>query len=333
MLKYWKDVIFLPKNRGGLLMGERTVIITGANSGIGKAATIKFATEGCRVIMACRDVDRSKKAQMEIMAATKSERVELMELDVSSFESIRKFCDEFKTKYETLDILIHNAAYFNHGEKSYQFSRDQIELTFATNTFGPYLLTKLLADHLAKSEDPRILNACTTNIRYFFDPKRKIEFDNLQGEFKDSKPYSVYVNYGNSKMALLMLTFKMAEHYHEQGIKVNAVQIPVIKVSKETIKKVSPGYRIIARLQNLLGDSQESMANTYFHLCTSEEFKNVTGRLVNDKRKIVNSSHYGSGIKDVVKQFFDKDVYPTYADNREIIEKVWELSARLTEEA
>lgn len=311
-------------------MENRTVIITGANSGIGKAAAIKFAKEGFHVVMACRNIERSKKAQKEVIDASNGDQVELMELDVSSMSSIRRFCTEFKQRYEKLDILIHNAAYFNHGEKIYQFSADQLELTFATNTFGPYLMTKLLVDHLAKSEDPRILNACTTNIRYFFDPKRKIEFDNLQGELKDSKPYSVYINYGNSKMAFLMLTFKMADVYKGAEIKVNAIQIPAIKVSKETIKKLSRGYRVIASLQSFISDSQESMGDTYFHICTSEDFKDVTGKLINDKREVVKSSHYGSSIKDVVKQFFDKNVYPTYADDQELIEKVWELSDRLT---
>ncbi|WP_261178468.1 SDR family NAD(P)-dependent oxidoreductase [Anaerobacillus sp. CMMVII] len=191
-------------------------------------------------------------------------------------------------------------------------------------------MTQLLVDHLAKSEDPRILNACTTNIRYFFDPKRKIEFDNLQGELKHTKPYSVYVNYGNSKMALLMLTFKMAEELKDVGIKVNAVQIPAIKISKDTLKKLTPMYRMIATVQTFFSDSQESMGDTYFHITTSEEFKDVTGKLINDKREIVRRSHYGSGVGDVIKQFRDQGVYPRYADSQEIIEQVWELSKKLT---
>ena len=124
----------------------------------------------------------SSAVQKEIIEITKNTNVDLMELDVSSFDSIRTFCTAFKSKYPRLDILIHNAAYLNHGEKEYKLSPEHIELSFATNTFGPFLMTRLLADHLAKSQDPRILNACTTNIKNFFDPKRKIEFDNLRGE-------------------------------------------------------------------------------------------------------------------------------------------------------
>ncbi|CAN5441455.1 N/A [soil metagenome] len=311
-------------------MKDKIVIITGANSGIGKAATLKFANEGYRVIMACRNLKIAKPVQEEIMATTKNQEIDLMKLDVSSFGSIRSFWDDFKIKYDKLDILIHNAGYFNHGEKVYQLSKDNIELSFATNTFGPFLMTNLLMEALERSDDPRILNACTTNIRHFFDPKRKIDFDNLRGEFKESRPYNVYKNYGDSKMALLMLTFKMAEEYKNKGIKINAVQIPAIKISKDTIKKFKGFWKILAIVQNNFSQPQESMADTYFHICTSDEFKNVTGKLINDKIEIVYSSHYNSDISSAIKQFLDKKVYPRYADDKNITDKVWDLSKELT---
>ena len=165
-----------------IITKDKIVIITGANSGIGKAAALKFAEEEYRVIMACRNIEISSAVQRDIMEITKNTHVDLMELDVSSFDSIRTFCTAFKSKYPRLDILIHNAAYLNHGEKEYKLSPEDVELSFATNIIGPFLMTRLLADHLTKSPDPRILHACTTNIKNFFDPKRKIEFDNLRGE-------------------------------------------------------------------------------------------------------------------------------------------------------
>ncbi len=119
-------------------MKDKIVIITGANSGIGKAAALKFATEGYRVIMACRKMEMSRAAQKEITEVSNHTHVDLMELDVSSFDSIRTFCSAFKAKHPRLDILIHNAAYLSHGEKEYKLSPEHIELTFATNTFGPF---------------------------------------------------------------------------------------------------------------------------------------------------------------------------------------------------
>lgn len=314
-------------------MDDKIVVITGANSGIGKAAAIKFASEGYTVVMACRNLEKGKCAKQEIIESSKNPHVDLLQLDISSFKSIRQFSTMLKDKYPKLDILIHNAAYLNHGEKQYLLSRDGIELSFATNTVGPFLLTRKLIGMLEKSEDARVLHSCTTNIRHFFDPKRKIEFDNLQGEFKDERPYSAYKFYGDTKMALLLMTFKMADELRGQGISVNAVQIPAIKLSKETIKKLQSGWRFAARIQNVFSAPRDTMADTYYHICTSDEFKTVTGKLINDKRKVMESSHYSAGLTQDIKQLMDQNVYPKYADDQENIGRVWDLCVSLTRDS
>lgn len=311
-------------------MKDKIVIITGANSGIGKAATLKFATEGYCVVMACRNMEISKTVQKELIAVSKNTNIDLMELDISSFDSIRAFSSAFKDKYPRLDILIHNAAYLNHGEKEYKLSPEHIELSFATNTFGPFLMTRLLTGHLEKSENPRILHACTTNIKNFFDPKRKIDFDNIQGEHRDSRPYSVYKMYGDSKMALLMLTFKMAEEFKHQGIHINALQINRVKLSKETIKKMTSFWKVLAWAQNPTSSLPPDMANTYFHICTSDEFKNVSGQLINHKREIVKPSRTEKGFNQV-KNIFGSGTYPNYATEPLYVEKLWEICNTVTE--
>ncbi|GHH98067.1 SDR family NAD(P)-dependent oxidoreductase [Neobacillus kokaensis] len=311
-------------------MNNKIVIITGANSGIGKAAALKFAKEGFSVIMACRNLEISKAVQKEIMEVTKNTNVDLIELDVSSFDSIRSFCTAFKSKYPRLDILIHNAAYLNHGEKEYKLSPEHIELSFATNTFGPFLMTRLLADHLTKSSDSRVLNACTTNIKNFFDPKRKIEFDNLRGELKGKRPYSTYKMYGDSKMALLMLTFKMAEEYKSMGIKINALQINRVKLSKETIEKMHSVWKVFARVQNLTNPLPSGMADNYFQICTSEAFNDVTGQLINHKLEILQPSTSEKGFSQL-KNIFGSSSYPRYAIDRQNVEQIWRLSNTLTE--
>lgn len=312
-------------------MKDKIVVITGANSGIGKAAALKFATEGYYVIMACRNLDISRPVQKEITEASNHPNVELMELDVSSFGSIRAFCSAFKAKYPRLDILIHNAAYLNHGEKEYKLSPEHIELSFATNTFGPVLMTRLLEDHLERSQDPKVLNACTTNIKHFFDPKRKIEFDNLRGEYRDTRPFSVYKMYGDSKMALLMLTFKMAEQWKSRGIKINALQINRVKLSKATIQKLSPLWKVLAWAQNLTNPLPSGMAENYFHICTSDEFKHVTGQLINHKREIMQPAASEEGLAQL-KNIFGFESYPRYATDAQNIEKIWSLSTRLTQD-
>ncbi|TVY03054.1 SDR family NAD(P)-dependent oxidoreductase [Cohnella terricola] len=311
-------------------MRDKIVVITGANSGIGKAASLKFASEGYRVVMACRNLEISKTVQQEIMHRTNNPNVDLMELDVASFDSIRDFCSAFKAAYPRLDILIHNAAYLNHGEKEYKLSPEHIEISFATNAFGPFLMTRLLADHLAKSQDPRILHACTTNIKHFFDPKRKIDFDNLRGEYRESRRHNVYKMYGDSKMALLMLNFKLAEELKSQGIKVNALQINRVKLSKETIRKMRSIWKVLAWAQNLTNPLPSGMADNYFHICTSDEYKEVTGQLINHKREIVQLASSEKGIHQL-KNIFGSGTYPNYATDAYNIEKIWGMSIALTE--
>jgi len=313
-------------------MQDRIVMITGANSGIGKAAALQFAAEGYTVIMACRNMELGMKAQEEIIDSSQNNRVHLMELDMSSFNSIHCFCTEYKKLYPALDILIHNAAYCNHGEK-FRLSSDQIELTFATNVFGPYLLTTLLLDCLKKSADPRILHAGSNIIKHFFDPKQKIEFDNLRGELKESKSHSVYKMYCQSKMALLMLTFKMAEEYKVDGIKVNALQINGAKMSKATIEKFTTPWRLIARVQNIFFPPPSTMANHYFEICTSDKYKHITGTLFNDKREVIQPlSNDKQGPITKIKQVLGSNTYPKYADDQMVIEQLWTLSKQLTGE-
>lgn len=311
-------------------MPEQIVIITGANSGIGKAAAYRFAIEGYNVVMACRNMEISQKVQNEIIETSKNDHVDLKQLDVSSFDSVRQFCQEFNEEYNKLDILIHNAAYFNHGEK-HRVSNNNVELTFATNVFGPFLMSTLLLDSLKKSEDARILHAGSNIIKHFFDPKRKIDLNSLQGAYKNKKKFSVYQMYGQSKMALIMLTFKLAEELENESIKVNALQINGAKMSKNTIKKVKPHYRPIAWVQNVFFPPAAYMADNYFELCTSDKFKYTTGKLVNDKLNIMQPSpEEPLSFFKQLKQIVGNHVYPSYANDKNTTETLWEFSRNIT---
>lgn len=306
-------------------MDVKIAVITGANSGIGKETALKFAHEGYAVVMACRNLKKSKKVQDEIIAASKNDNVLLMHLDMSSFESIKSFADEFKRNFSKLDILINNAAYFNHGE-DYRLSADGIETTFATNVTGPFLLIHLLLEQLKKSEDARVLNASSNIIKHFFSPKKEIDFNNLQ-EITDSKyKHSVYTCYRNSKMAFLMLTFKLARDFAETGIKFYSLQINGARMSKETLKKFKPGWRFIACIQNLFFPPAEFMANNYFEICTSEKFRNKTGIHLNHKLEIMKPGPE----KPSIKHIRGIDYYPFYAENKPIQNKIWEFCRSAT---
>lgn len=311
-------------------MNQRTVIITGANSGIGKAAAKKFAEKNHTVIMGCRNLEKSRPVRDQIADLYGNDRVYLEEVDMSSFESIRTFCNNYYEKYEKLDILIHNAAYFNHGAP-YKQSPDGIELTFATNVAGPFLMTMLLHDLLTESNDARILHAGSNIIKHFLNPKKEIEFEQIQKVPKNPRSHCVYINYRNSKMALLMLTFRMAKKFSDDGINVYSIQINGATMSKEALMKVKPHWRIIARIQNLFFRSPEFTTNLYLDICTSDRFKNTSGVQLNHKLKIMRPAKVNAGITTDIKQGIGADVFPAYALNDEVSDKVWKICNNLTQ--
>lgn len=314
---------------------SKIIIITGSNSGIGKAAALKFAQQGYTVVMACRNLATSAKAQESIIAASGNNNVDLMQLDVSSFESIRDFVLEFGNKYPKLDILINNAGFFNYGEKQYQLSTQNIEMSFATNAFGPFLLTKLLRPLLAKSDDPRVLNASTTNIKYFFNPKRSIDWDNLQGELRHERKYDAYKMYGDSKMAFLMLSFMQSEEFEPDGININSILIPAIKISSEKLRGFKTFYwRTMARLMNLTARPQGDMAACYYEICTSDRFRNMSSKLFSINLDIMEKP-------DPLKEWSSKTTFnqlrrmtmvPRYAVMPDNMKKIWDLATKLTQE-
>jgi NAD(P)-dependent dehydrogenase (short-subunit alcohol dehydrogenase family) len=306
-------------------MNQKIVIITGANSGIGKEAALKFAQQEYTLIMACRNLDKSKAVQREIISDSENQHVYLKEVDMSSFASILTFCNDIKNQFPRLDILIHNAAYFNHGE-DYRLSTDNIEITFATNVVGPFLITNLLLSHLKKSNDARVLNASSNIIKHFFSPKKEIDFNNLHAITDNNYKHSVYKAYRNSKMAFLMLTFRMADEYKNFGVKVNSLQINGARMSKETLMKFKPVWRMVARIQNLFFSKPEFIAQSYFDICTSERFENTTGEQFNHKQKIMKSGPEKPTFKDI----WGTDYYPVYASRPNMQEKVWTLCLSLT---
>lgn len=305
-------------------MKTKTVIITGANSGIGKSACIRFAHEGHHVVMACRDLKRSEAVRAEIISDSGNNNIDLMQIDMSSFESIKKFCELFKSRFNKLDVLINNAAYFEHGNNVYQLNPDGYELIFATNTLGPYLLCHDLKELLAASDDARIIMANSENIMHYFDPKRKIEFDNLRGEFKDSREFKAYKFYGDSKIALLMVSSKMAEEYKSLGIKVNSVIIPGVKLSKETMQKLTPVYRLLAKIKQPFSLEQSVLGDCYFKLSTSDEFKEFTGVAFNAECKILPPAQHDKGIGKL-KELLSFRYIPKYAYNEEATGKIWQI--------
>lgn len=304
-------------------MEGRTVIITGANSGIGKEAALKFAKAGYTVCMACRNRERSAAVHEEIVSATDNERVFLDEVDMSSLESIATFCENFRGRFTSLDILIHNAAYFEHGAP-FRLSPDGIEITFATNVVGPCLMTQLLRDRLREADDARVLHASSNIIKHFFNPKKTIDTTRLTGK-TGADNRSVYHRYRDSKMAFLMLTFNLAAELVSDGVNIYSLQINGANMSPETLAKFSFRWRLIATIQNLFLRPADFMAENYFRICTSPEFRDMTGVHFNHKLEVMRPGPANPSFKDIA----GTAVYPVYADDAQTQEAIRQLCTDL----
>ncbi len=189
-----------------------TVLVTGANSGIGKAAATELARRGWRVFAAARSPNRGQAAVSQIQKDSGSIAVELLELDLASFASVRQAADELLERTEQLDALVNNAG-VNLNERT--LTEDGLETTMQVNHFGHFLLTSLLLPRLLNSQDPRVVNVSSTLYRR----AGAMPFDDLQLERRWGRfePYCI------SKLANVLYTRELHQRYHSQGLATFAV--------------------------------------------------------------------------------------------------------------
>src|SRR5579864_1726336 len=136
-------------------MQGKICMITGANSGIGKATALGLAQMGATVVMVCRDRVRGEAAQSEVKAKSNNDTVDLLLADLASQQSIRQIAEDFKQRYTQLHVLINNAGVYNLTRRE---TVDGLEMTFAVNLLAPFLLTNLLLDVIKASSPARIVN-------------------------------------------------------------------------------------------------------------------------------------------------------------------------------
>ena len=124
-----------------------------------------------------------------------------------------------------------------------------------------------------------------------------------------------------------MLSFKLSEVFEESGVNINSLQINGAKMSRDTIRKFKFGWRIIAFIQNIYFPKPEMIARNYVELCLSEKFNGVTGKLFNSKLETMKVGNATIALKDIWSDAY----YPSYADRKDIREKVFTICSKLTE--
>ena len=193
-------------------MDGKTVVLTGANTGIGKQTTLELAKLGARVVMACRDVARGEAARAEILDATDGHgELEVRQLDLASLESIRSFAEKTNADLPRIDVLVNNAGIF--PQKGWK-TVDGFEAQFGVNYLGPFLLTNLLLDKLKASAPSRIVHLTS-----MLHTKGTLDFESFRGE----KPYKASVAYNQSKLANLVFSNELARRLAGTGVTSNAV--------------------------------------------------------------------------------------------------------------
>lgn len=178
----------------------KTVVITGANSGIGFEAARLLAIHGATLVLACRDDDRATAAKARIVDAAPGADISTVRLDLASLESVHAAAAEIGDR--RIDVLINNAGLMMppHGTTA-----DGFELQFGTNHLGHFALTGLLLDRLLHG---RIVTVSSAGHRM-----GDFDFDNLQWE----RHYSRMRSYGRSKLANLLFTYELQRRLADSG--------------------------------------------------------------------------------------------------------------------
>ncbi len=190
---------------------ERTVVITGGNSGIGFEAAKALADQGARVIIACRDADKAKTACEQISVDNADASIEAVTLDLASLKSVRACAEEINERCERLDVLINNAGVMGIPR---QETEDGFEMQIGTNHFGHFALTGQLFPLLRVASESRVVTVSSLAHLFGF-----INFVNLHGRMF----YDPWMAYGQSKLANLLFTYELDRRCHAAGIDVLAV--------------------------------------------------------------------------------------------------------------
>jgi NAD(P)-dependent dehydrogenase (short-subunit alcohol dehydrogenase family) len=243
-------------------MPAARIIVTGPASGIGKEIASQLAARGAEVILACRDAETGSQTAEEIRAHATTAQPVVMPVDTSSPASIRQFARKYRRRFDCLDALVNNAGVLRPQRET---SIDGLELTFATNVIGYYLITLELLDLLRSSEPARVVNIAST---FASD----LDLDDLQFE---RRPYDGMRAYAQSKACDRMLTWAFARRLAATGVTVNAIA-PGLVTETDLYRDLSADVR--HQLEQQPSRSIAEGADTAVWLAASAEVDGASGR-------------------------------------------------------
>lgn len=248
-------------------MDKKVCLITGATAGIGKEAAAMIAKENFSLVFTARNFQKAEETKKYLIEKSGNTDINYFYCDLSSLNSISRFCSEFREKYDRIDVLINNAGTW---EFRLNLSEDGFEKTFAVNHLAHFYLTHLLLDLILVGNQSRIINVASAAHKYarfnFDDPDSSKNFDFLKV-------------YANSKLANIWFTNVLALKLKSKNITVNSLMpgvivseilrnfpFPVKQLGKLISKPTIEGAKPIVRLA--ISDDLKGITGTYF-----DEFK------------------------------------------------------------
>ena len=246
----------------------KTFLITGGNTGIGKATAIGLARTGAQVVFTSRSREKGERALADIRRESGNQNVACMHLDLASLASIREFAAGFLAKYPRLDVLVLNAGLMV-GSRSE--TADGFEMTFGVNHLGHFALTGLLLGRLKESSPARIVVVSSDAHRA---ARGGLDFADLQAR----AGYNMWTAYGRSKLANLLFTLELAERLQGSGVTVNALHPGVVATEFGAAEDVGKLLGFLMRAFSWAMISAEKGARTSVYLATSPEVEGVSGR-------------------------------------------------------
>jgi NAD(P)-dependent dehydrogenase (short-subunit alcohol dehydrogenase family) len=263
---------------GGMNMKGKICMITGANSGIGKATALGLAGLGAHVIMVCRTRERGDAAMGEIKTLSGNDAVDLFVADLASQNSIRQLVKEFNSRHEELHVLINNAGIYRTKRT---LTGDNVEIHFAVNYLAPFLMTNLLLETLKASAPARIINVAGDYHR-----KATIDFEDLMTE----KDYSAGMANNKAKLGLVLFTYELARRLRGTAVTANCLHPGAVK--SDSIKKDPDAPSTMLFLYKFMKPffaSPEKGAETSIYLASSPDVEGVTGKYFIKKNEVESS--------------------------------------------
>ena len=245
-------------------MTGKTVLVTGATSGIGLETARALAELGARVVVGARDLVRGQAVVDELVRA--GGEAELLPIDLSSFASVREAARRLTERHPRLDVLVNNAGTVLRRRA---LSPDGHEVTWQTNFLGAFLLTRLLLPALEKAPGPRVVNVASDAHR-----TGRIDWSNLELE----RGYTAYRAYSNTKLALILFTRELARR--EPWLAANSLHPGAIATR---IWRPAPAF--FRFLIGVLLPPAEKGARPVVRLASAPELDGVTGRYFDKLRE------------------------------------------------